>query len=130
MHPIAETDPAQKLDHFGPIARFLASHRAQRQRHVLVGCEMVQETKVLEHNADPPPQRRQVVLAQRRGVTAKDANRSPRRAEREQHQPHEGRLARAGRTGEELKALRVDGKIEVANDLRSHAVAQTDVFEP
>ena len=27
VHPIAETDPAQKLDHFSPIAKFLPSHR-------------------------------------------------------------------------------------------------------
>jgi hypothetical protein len=29
-----------------------------------------------------------------------------------------------------LKALGGHGKIEIADDLRSHAVAQTDVFEP
>jgi hypothetical protein len=91
---------------------------------------MVQQAKVLEHHADASPQRRQVVLGQCRGVTAEDSHRSPRRAQRQQHQPHQGRLAGAGRTGEELKALRGDGKIEVTDDLRSHAVAQTDVFEP
>ena len=91
---------------------------------------MVQETKILEDGADPPSQRRQVVLGQRRGILAKDADRSSCRPEREQHQPHEGRLAGAGRAGEELKALRLDGKIKIAEHLRSHAVAQTDVFEP
>ena len=91
---------------------------------------MVKQAKVLKHHADAAPQRRQIVLAQRRGVAAKDPYRSPRRAQREQHQPHQGGLAGAGRTGEELKALRGDGKIEVSNDLRSYTVAQTDVFEP
>ena len=28
VHPVAEADPAQKLDHFRPVAGFLASHRA------------------------------------------------------------------------------------------------------
>ena len=91
---------------------------------------MVQQTKILENSADAPSERGQVVLGQRRGVLAEDVDSSPRRAQRKQHQPHEGRLACAGRAGDELKALRGDGKIEVADDLWSHAVAQTDVFEP
>ena len=31
---------------------------------------MVEQTKILEHDADAPPERRQIVLAQRRGVPA------------------------------------------------------------
>src|SRR5262249_20193773 len=91
---------------------------------------MVQQPKILKDGANPAPQRRQVVLAQRRGVATKDTDRSPSRPQREQHQPHEGSLAGARRAGEELKALWVDGKIEIAEHLRSHAVAQTNVFEP
>ena len=78
----------------------------------------------------PPSQRRQVVLGQGHRILTKDADRSPRRPEGEQHQPHEGCLAGAGRACEELKALWFDGKIKIAEHLRSHAVAQTDVFEP
>src|ERR1700722_18664547 len=91
---------------------------------------MVQETEILENSADPSPQPRQAILAQRSRILAKDANRPSCRPKREQHQPHQSCLAGAGRTGEKLKALRLDGKIEIAEHLRSHAVAQADVFEP
>jgi hypothetical protein len=90
---------------------------------------MVQEAEILEDRADPPSDRRQIVLGQLHDVLAKDADRSPSRPEGQHHEPHEGSFAGAGRAGKKLKALRFDGKIEVADNFRPHAVAQTDVFE-
>ena len=90
---------------------------------------MVEQAKVLEHDADPPPQRRDLVLVELGRVLAENADRSARRAQRQQHQPQHRRLAGAGRPGEELKALRRDGEIEVADDLGADAVAQADIVK-
>ena len=64
VHAIAEADPAQELDDFGAIAAFVAAHHPQRQRDVFVGREMVEQPKVLEHDADSPPERRDLVLVE------------------------------------------------------------------
>ena len=129
VHLVAEADPAQKLDHLGAIARLVAAHHAQRQGDVLVGRQVVEQAEVLEHDADPPPQRGDLVLAERRRILAEDVDRAARRLQAEQHQLEHGRLAGAGRAGEELEALRRDRKIEVAQHLRSDAVAQTDIVK-
>ena len=91
---------------------------------------MVEETKILKDDADPPAQRGEVILRQGPGVVAKNVNGSARWPKRQQHQTKQRGFSGAGRTCQELKALWSDGEIEVANDLRSQTVAQTDVFKP
>ena len=90
---------------------------------------MVEQAKILEHDADAPPERGDLVLVEFGGVLAENTDGSARRAQRQQHQPQQRRLAGAGRPGEELKALRRDGEIEVADDLGADAVAQADILK-
>src|ERR1700752_5173891 len=48
--------PVQKLDDFRAIARFILAKYAQRQRHVLIGRQMIEQPEVLEHDADAAAQ--------------------------------------------------------------------------
>src|SRR6201996_7131105 len=53
VHALAEADPAQEIDHLLAIGRFVLAHDAKRQRHVLVGGHVVQQTEILQHDSDP-----------------------------------------------------------------------------
>ncbi len=129
VHALAEADPAQEFDDLGAVAGFRPAEGAQRQGDVFVGRQMVEQAEILEDDADPPPERCQLVLGQRRGVLPEDVDGSSRRPQRQQHQPQERRLAGPRWPGQELKALRSDREIEVADDLFAQSIVQTDVFE-
>ena len=53
-HAIAKPDPMQQLDHLLAKTVLGAPHHAERQGDVLVSGHVVEQTKVLEHDADPP----------------------------------------------------------------------------
>ena len=84
------------------------AHDPERQRHVLVGGHVVEQAKVLEHDADPPPQRRQRILAQRRDIVAEQRDEAARRPQRQEQQAQQRGLARARGPGQELERMRID----------------------
>src|SRR5580700_11132720 len=51
-HAVAEPDPLQQFDHLRPVFGLVLTDDAQRQRHVLVSGHMVEQAKILEHQAD------------------------------------------------------------------------------
>src|ERR1700733_2419376 len=65
---LAETHPLQKLDDFGAIGSLIFADHAKRQRHVLVGGQVVEQAKILENNADAAAQRRPAILGEARRV--------------------------------------------------------------
>ncbi|GCC49420.1 hypothetical protein chiPu_0033478, partial [Chiloscyllium punctatum] len=71
-----------------------------------------------------------LVLAQQRDILAEQIDQPAGRPQRQEQQPQQRGLARAGRTGEELERVRRDHEGEVAQNLRAEPVAQTDIFEP
>jgi hypothetical protein len=63
------------------------------------------------------------------GDLAEERDEPAGRLDREEDEAQQRRLAGAGRPGEELERARLDGKREVAQDLRPHAVAHAHVLE-
>src|SRR5271168_613408 len=90
---------------------------------------MLEKPKILEHDSDSSPKPGDHVLVESGRILAEYLDRAARRAQRQEHQAQDRRLAGARRAGEELKALRVDAEIEISYDLGAHAVAQADILE-
>ena len=90
---------------------------------------MLQQAEILEDDADAAPQRRDVAAADRGGILVEDAHAAPRRAERQEQEAEQRRLARAGGAGDELERARRDVKRHVAQDFRPEPVAKADIFE-
>ena len=90
---------------------------------------MVEQAKILEHDADAAPQRRHRVLRQCRDVVAELGDQAARRLERQEQQPQQRGLAGAGGPGQELERMRLDAEREVAQDLRAQPIAQADVLK-
>ena len=111
------------------IARFLLAAHAQRQRDILIGRQVIEQAKILEDDADAPAQHRQLVARDRRNLAVEGADDAARRLERQEKQAQKRRLAGAGRPRQELEgpARNIEG--QVAEDLRPHPVAQSDILE-
>src|SRR3979411_484361 len=130
IHSSAETDPLQQIDDLLAIARFLAAHDPERQRHVLVSRHVIEQAKVLQHDADPLAQVGDRILAEQRDVMAEQIDQPAGRPQRQEQQPQQRGLAGAGRSGEELERMGGDQETEVAQNLRAKPVTQSDIFEP
>src|SRR5581483_9650412 len=126
---LAEPDPLQKFDHLGPIGGFLAAEHAQRQRHVLVGRHVIEQAKVLEYDADAAAQGGAAVLAQGRGDLVEHGDQAAGRAQRQEQEAQQRRLAGARWAGEELERPAVEPEGQVAQHLRAEPVAQADILE-
>src|SRR6516165_6950588 len=122
-HPLAQPYPVQELHHLLAIALLGAPHHAERQRHVLIGGHVIEQAKVLEHDADAPAQRRQRVLAQGRHIVAEQRDETTRGAQRQEQHAQQRSLSRARRSGQELKRMRIDAERQIAQDLLPKPVA-------
>src|SRR5579872_2031437 len=125
----AEPDPLQQLDHLGAIFGFVTAEDAQRQRYVLVSGHVIEQAKVLEHDADAAAQGSAAVLGQRRCVLIEHRDQPPRRLQRKKQQAQERCLACARWAGQKLERVAVDAKRKVAEDLRAETISQADVLE-
>jgi hypothetical protein len=85
--------------------------------------------KSWKDDADPAPQRRAAVLAQRRGVAVEHADQAACRPQRQEQHAQQRSLAGAGWPGEELERMPVDTEAEVAQDLLAEPIAQADILE-
>src|SRR4029077_20220044 len=102
-HALAEPDPLQQLDHLGAVFGFVLAEDAQRQRHVLVGGHVVEQAKILEHQADAAAQGGAAVLGQRRRILVEHGDEAPGRLERQEQHAQQRGLAGAGGAGEKLE---------------------------
>src|SRR5882757_9370497 len=130
IHSLAETDPFQEIDDLLAIAGFLAAHHPERQRHVFVSGHVIEQAKVLQHDADPLAQIGNLILAEQRNVMAEQIDEATRRPQRQEQQSQQRSLAGAGRPGEELEGMGGDLETKVAQNLRAKPVTQSDIFEP
>ena len=130
IHPLAQTDPFQEIDDLLAIARFVPPHHPERQRHVFVSGHVIQQAKVLQHDADPLAQIGDFILAEQRDVMTEQVDEAARRPQRQEQQPQERGLAGAGGTGEKLEGVCGNQETEVAQNLRAEPVPQSDIFEP
>src|SRR5690606_26390082 len=129
VHPVAQSDPFQQFNDVGAITELLPPAYTQRQRHVLIGGHVVEQTKILEHDADAPAQHRQLAASDARAVLAEYSDEPARRLQRQEKQAQQRRLACTGRTTQELERALRQMKGDVAEDFRTHAVSQADILE-
>ena len=129
-HAVAEPDPLQQFGDFLAVVVLVASRHTQRQRHVLVGRHVVEEAKILEHDANSPPEVGEQILIERDNIAVKQGDETARRLQRQEQELQERGLAGAGRPGEELERVRLDAKGKVAQDFRAKPIPQSDVFKP
>src|SRR3954466_29322 len=127
---IAEPHPVQELHDLIAIAVLGVPNHPQRQRHVFIGRHVIEQAKILKHDPDAPPQRRQRILAQSRDVMAEQGDQPARRPQREEQETQQRALAGAGGAGEELERTGVDAEGEVAQDLGTEAIAQSYMLDP
>ena len=67
---------------------------------------MIEQAKVLQHDADPLAQIGDLVLAEQRDIVAEQIDEAAGRPQRQEQQPQQRGLAGAGRPGEELEGMR------------------------
>jgi hypothetical protein len=120
----------QQVDHLAAIAGFFPAHHAERQRHVLIGRHVVEQAKILQHDADLLAHVRDLILAEQRDVLAEQVDETARRPNRQEQQPQQRGLARARGAGEKLEGMCRNQESKVAQNLRAEPVPQTDIFEP
>src|SRR4051794_23251306 len=89
IHAVAETHPAQEVDHLLAVARLAAAHDAERQRDVFIGRHVVEQAEILEHDTDALAQVGDLVLAEQRDVMAEQIDEASRRAVRQEQQAQE-----------------------------------------
>src|SRR5467141_3007111 len=130
IHSLAKPDPFQQIDHLLAIARFLAPHHPERQRHVFIGSHMIEQAEVLQHDTYSLAQVGNFIFAEHRDVVAEQIDQAAGRPQRQEQQPQQRGLAGAGRPGEELEGMGGDQETEVAQNLRAKPVTQSDIFEP
>ena len=128
-HALAETHPLQQFDDLGAVGGLVLAEHAQRQRHILVSGQVVEQPEILKDDADAAAQRRAAVLAQRRGVVVEHGDQAARRLERQEQHAQQRGLAGARWPGEELEGVALDAEAEVAQNLRAEPIAQADILE-
>src|SRR5262245_21295329 len=96
---------------------------------MLIGGHVVEQSEILEHDTDTPPQRRQCVLAQGGNVMTEQRDQAARGPQRKKQEAQQRRLAGAGGAGEELERMRIDAEGEVTQNLGAEVVAQSHMLE-
>ena len=100
---LAQTHPAHQLGHVQTVIGRLASGDTQRQGHVVEGAQMVEQAELLEYDPDPSAQRRQHSALRGGQILAEQADQAARGTFGHIDQFQQRALARAGRTGQEVK---------------------------
>jgi hypothetical protein len=90
---------------------------------------MIEESEILEDNADAAPKMGAVLFAECRRVMFEHADQAAGWPQRHQHKPEQGCLAGPRRPSEELKGMVLDSEIEVAQHLAAETIAQPDILE-
>ncbi len=93
----AKPDPFQQLQHIGLVGTLVLAAHPQRQGHILVGRQMVEEAELLEDDADAPAHQRQLLARNIRDIAAKHADQAAGRLQRQEEKPEKRRLAGARR---------------------------------
>ncbi len=104
----------KQLDHLGAIARSPPRPLdAQRQRHILIGGQVVEQAEILEDHADAAADTAiSVVLRRVREHPGRTAKSKPRVGfSAIENQAQQGGLAGARGAGEKLERVRFDGEI-------------------
>ena len=126
---VAKADPAQQFGDMLAHLTFLGARDPQGQCDVVQRRQVVEQPEVLEHDADPPPQRRQFRPLQRCHVMAEHGDEAARRAVGKVHEAKQRRLAGAAGAGQEMERPRFQCEADIAQHFRPGAVAHADILE-
>jgi len=90
---------------------------------------MLDQAEFLEHDADPPPERRQLGTRQGGDVAIEQSDAPASRPFRQIHQLQQGGFARPAGTGQKEEAARLEVELDVMEHLGTRAVAHADILE-
>ncbi len=126
---IREADPTKQfgdvfLDH-----AFRRAGDAQGQGYVVKSGEMIDQTEVLENDADLPAHRREFIRGVGSGVSVEQADEPATGSEGEVHQPQKGRFPGATGSGDEMERAVRQVECDVAEDFRTGTVTDADIFK-
>src|ERR1700722_1624560 len=82
-HAIAEPDPLQQFDDFGPVICLFLAQNAQRQAYILVGRQVVEQPEILKDDTDPAAQIGAAILAQGGRIMIEHADQAAGRPQRQ-----------------------------------------------
>jgi hypothetical protein len=90
---------------------------------------VIEQAEVLEDHADATAQMRQFGARDAGAILAEDGDQSACRLQRHEQQAQQCRLAGPRRSAQELERALRDVQGNVAEDFRTHAIAEADIFE-
>ena len=102
----------------------------QRQGDVVERRQVFDQAEILEHDADAPAQHGELIARQVRHVLVEEMQAAGGRPLGAIDEAQKRRLAGAARAGEIVERARVKPQGDVAQHLRSRAVAHRDILEP
>ena len=118
MHAVAEADSLQKICDVLFVIGNAFSHDPQWQCDVLPRRQVIEQAKVLEHDADAPAQLRAFCARDTAHILIEELNFAARRVQRHEQETQKRTLAGARRPGEKVERSGPQMKI----DLREHVV--------
>src|ERR671923_2821318 len=129
MHSIAEPHPLQQVSDVLLVVRNAPANHAQRKRNVLPSRQVVEQTEILEHDADAPPELGPARRGNAASVTAEELHLPARRRERQEEKTQERALASAGRPRQEVKGAGPQMESDLAQNLRTAFVLKCNVVQ-
>ena len=103
---------------------------AQRERDVIVHAQFVDQPEILEHHANPPPQRGPGGAIQRRRIAVEQPQRTVRGLLGQADNVQQGGLARAGCAGHKTEIAGLQRQRDVVQQLGAAVIALSNMFEP
>ncbi len=125
---LSQADPVDQFLHdlVDPIS-IHAVGDLQRQRHVLLRREVVEQAEILEDHADPASQHGDIPCRHVLHVVTEHPHQAPAGTAAEMQQAQQRRLASTGTPGQKVKRTFRQLQIQVAQDFRPGAIAQSDI---
>src|SRR3546814_16619133 len=91
---------------------------------------MRDETEILKHHPDPPPERWKARTRHGDDILPEQRNEPPAWPLRQIKQAKQRRLARPRRTAQKMKRAFLQREVQIAQRIRARAIAQADIIEP
>src|SRR3546814_85255 len=101
----------------------------QRECYIVERRQMRDETEILKHHPDPPPERWKARTRHGDDVLPEQRNEPPAWPLRQIKQAKQRRLARPRRTAQKMKRAFLQREVQIAQRLRARAIAQADILE-
>ena len=124
MHAVAEADPLQKICDVLLVIGNAFSHDPQGQCDVLPRRQVIEQAKVLEHDADAPAQLRAFCARDTAHILIEEVNFAARWVQRHEQQTQKRTLAGARRPGKKVERARPQMEIDLGEHIVPLIVGQ------